>query len=93
MSENEEKPKVPEIDEISIDVFETLSDEAPPRGKVDAADLLAFISEKAKTCSGIAKEFKVTYSAMHSRLARAVEKGTIKKGYRDGKAYFLKKAA
>lgn len=90
MSEEEKKE---ELDEITIDEFETLSAEAPPRGKVDKDSLLEFIGTTAKTCSAIAKKFSVTYSAMHSSLERLCEGKKVVKRYKDGKAYYIKKTA
>jgi len=75
-------------DEISIEEFMSLSEEAPARGKVSEEALLAELTGKAVTCSVLAKKFGVSYSAMHSKLKRLLEAGKVQRRYKEGTAFW-----
>jgi len=86
---SEEKSKAPE--ELELSEFLQLSESAPERkGKTTDAEVLAFISQKAKTCSDIAKNCgDVSYSAMHARLKRLKKKGKVLQRYKEGTSFWI----
>lgn len=83
-----EEEKAPES--ISIEDFVTLSEEKPPRGKVDESKLLSMISKKAVTARALADKFGVSYSAMYARLTKLKESGEVQQRYDKGNAYWAK---
>lgn len=86
MSEKEEKAAAPE--ELSIDEFLELSEEKPKRGKVDEDELKELLKDKARTTTMLRKHFSVTYSAMHGRLSRMLEAGSVVRRYKEGKTFW-----
>jgi len=80
--------KVPE--EISLEEFWNLSEEQPEtaRGKIDEEELLSYLSNTAATTSKLAEKFGVSYSGMHAKLTRLLNKGKVVRRYKGKTPYW-----
>ena len=81
-----EESTVPE--ELSVEEFLELSEEAPARSKVSDQEILGYL-DTGKRTTAIAQHFSVSYSAMLARLKRLAADGKVSKRYKEKAAFWI----